>query len=55
MARPPPVMRPPGAVALPPRAIPSRVEDGWKRDARLIAMGAGFVLFLIFLFWLLKS
>ena len=54
MARPPPMSRPPGAVALPPRSIPSREEEGWKRDARLIALGAGFVTLLVFLFWLLQ-
>ena len=39
-----------------PRAIPTRQqleEEAWKRDARLVALGAGPVLFVVFLYWLM--
>jgi hypothetical protein len=39
-----------------PRAIPSREqleEEAWKRDARLVALGAGPVLFVVLLYWLM--
>jgi len=39
-----------------PRAIPSRhhvADEGWKRDARLVALGAGPVLFVVLVYWLI--